>query len=93
MRSRYSAFALGLPDYLLATWHPATRPADLDLDPATTWTGLEILGTEAGKAWDQAGTVTFVASFSSPDGDGTMRERSRFTLEGGRWYYVDGAQF
>lgn len=93
MRSRYSAFALGLPDYLLATWHPATRPADLDLDQATTWTGLEILGTEAGKAWDQAGTVTFVASFSSPDGDGTMRERSGFTLEGGRWYYVDGAQF
>ena len=27
MRSRYSAFVLGLTDYLLATWHPSTRPA------------------------------------------------------------------
>ena len=24
MRSRYSAFALGLVDYLTATWHPST---------------------------------------------------------------------
>jgi len=27
MRSRYSAYGLGLIDYLLATWHPSTRPA------------------------------------------------------------------
>ena len=26
MRSRYSAFVLARPDYLLATWHPSTRP-------------------------------------------------------------------
>jgi uncharacterized protein YchJ len=26
MRSRYSAFAVGDPAYLLATWHPTTRP-------------------------------------------------------------------
>ena len=33
MRSRYSAFAVGDADYLLATWHPTTRPAELALDP------------------------------------------------------------
>ena len=27
MRSRYSAFVLLRPDYLLATWHPRHRPA------------------------------------------------------------------
>ena len=26
MRSRYSAFVLDRLDYLLATWHPDTRP-------------------------------------------------------------------
>lgn len=31
MRSRYSAFALGLEAYLLATWHASTRPSVLDL--------------------------------------------------------------
>src|SRR3712207_8451687 len=33
MRSRDSAFAVGDPAYLLATWHPSTRPPSLDLDP------------------------------------------------------------
>jgi SEC-C motif-containing protein len=34
MRTRYSAFAVREAGYLLATWHPATRPASVDLDPA-----------------------------------------------------------
>jgi SEC-C motif domain protein len=42
MRSRYSAYVLQLGDYLRATWHPATRPAVIDFDPATRWLGLEI---------------------------------------------------
>ena len=32
MRSRYSAFALGLGDYLWRTWHPRTRPERVSLD-------------------------------------------------------------
>jgi SEC-C motif-containing protein len=31
MRSRYSAYVLKREDYLLATWHPSTRPANLKL--------------------------------------------------------------
>ena len=43
MRSRYSAFVLGLNDYLLATWHPSTRPASLDADPpGLRWLGLTV---------------------------------------------------
>ncbi len=33
MRSRYTAYVLWHPGYLLATWHSATRPALLVLDP------------------------------------------------------------
>ncbi|HHT12029.1 MAG TPA: hypothetical protein GX013_02525 [Propionibacterium sp.] len=44
----------------------------------------------AGKAWDDAGVVQFAAAWRSPDGDGTLRERSRFTMIDGRWYYLDG---
>mgnify|MGYP006213875899 CR=1 FL=1 len=36
MRSRYSAHVLGLESYLQDTWHPRTRPADLDFDPAVS---------------------------------------------------------
>jgi len=35
MRSRYSAYVLKLEAYLLATWHPGTRPAALDLAQTT----------------------------------------------------------
>lgn len=90
MRSRYSAFALGLEDYLLDTWHPTTRPATVDLDPDTVWTGLRIDARTDGKAWDQEGTVGFTASFTSPDGKGELREVSRFLFDDGRWYYLDG---
>ena len=31
MRSRYCAYVRGNADYLLATWHPTTRPAQLTL--------------------------------------------------------------
>ncbi len=31
MRSRFSAYVLGLEDYLLATWHTSTRPVDFIL--------------------------------------------------------------
>ena len=54
MRSRYSAFALGLPAYLLATWHPTTRPARLVLDPEQEWLGLTVLAATGGSYADIA---------------------------------------
>ncbi|WP_459741119.1 YchJ family protein, partial [Pseudomonas aeruginosa] len=56
MRSRFSAFALGLAPYLLATWHPSTRPESLDLDDVT-WRRLQIVETVAGGAGDTEGIV------------------------------------
>ncbi|NEC30197.1 hypothetical protein G3I20_27295 [Streptomyces sp. SID8111] len=86
MRSRYSAFVVRDAGYLLRTWHPRTRPARLDLDPAMRWRGLEILDTTDGSAFHQTGTVTFRASYRG----GSLRERSRFERAGGAWVYVDG---
>ncbi|MCL7428771.1 YchJ family metal-binding protein [Streptomyces sp. YS415] len=86
MRSRYCAFVRGNAPYLLRTWHPRTRPARLDLDPAMKWTGLEILAATEGSAFHATGTVTFRASFRG----GSLHERSRFERVDGAWVYVDG---
>ena len=83
MRSRYAAHAVGDLDHLFRTWHPRTRPADLALDPATTWTGLEVLDATGDE-------VEFVASWVHDGRVGRLRERSRFEQRAGRWVYVDG---
>ena len=77
MRSRYSAYVLGLDDYVFRTWHPRTRPDDVTSTVA--WTGLTIVEASGDE-------VEFVARY---DG-GEMRERSRFELRRGRWVYVSG---
>src|SRR5512139_1238531 len=60
MRSRYSAYVLGLTDYLLATWHPSTRPAALEpWDASLKWLGLEI--RSHAEADENHGTVEFIA--------------------------------
>src|SRR4051812_45607981 len=90
MRSRYSAFALGLAPYLLASWHSSTRPADLDLDAGTSWRRLQIVDTVAGGGDDADGVVEFRAAYRTSDGAGLLHERSRFVREGGRWRYLAG---
>jgi len=90
MRSRYSAFARGLASYLVATWHPSTRPRALDLDGDTVWRRLQIVDTVAGGADDDVGVVEFRASYRGPDGAGLLHERSRFARVDGRWAYLDG---
>ena len=91
MRSRYSAFVLGLSDYLLQTWHPTTRLAALDLSLDTTeWLGLEILRCQAGRPKDQHGKVTFKAYYRLAQGVGCLHEISRFCFQEGLWFYVDG---
>lgn len=93
MRSRYSAFALGLDGYLLASWHPLTRPASLELDADLTWRRLQIVDTVAGGVDDDTGIVEFRAAFRGPDGAGMLHERSRFARDGGQWRYLDGEIF
>jgi SEC-C motif-containing protein len=89
MRSRYSAFVLERADYLLATWHPSTRPAELSLEAGVKWLGLDVKQHQVIDA-DHA-EVEFVARQRERTGRALrLHERSRFVREGGRWYYVDG---
>jgi SEC-C motif-containing protein len=90
MRSRYSAFAVGDPAYLLATWHPTTRPALLELDPGLEWRRLRILGATAGGPHDAEGTVEFVAHYWDAAGRGyeKQHEDSAFVRRAGQWFYV-----
>jgi SEC-C motif-containing protein len=90
MRSRYCGFVLCNEAYLLATWHPDTRPSRVRLDDGQRWLGLSIHSTEAGGPDDDTGTVEFVARFKV-DGKGhRLHEVSRFEKIDGRWYYLDG---
>jgi SEC-C motif-containing protein len=101
MRSRYSAFVLGLNDYLLATWHSSTRPATLGPnEPGLRWLGLQVK-----RAWPalpadaphgaqpsaaQEAFVEFVVRSKLGGRAHRLHEISRFVREGGRWFYVDG---
>ena len=92
MRSRYSAYALGLGRYLRDSWHASTRPADFDLgasDPPATWLGLSV------KCHQQTGVdtaeVEFIARYRIGGGSAVrLHERSRFQRDHGHWFYLDG---
>jgi SEC-C motif domain protein len=89
MRSRYSAFVLGLHDYLLATWHANTRPASLAPDPSgIKWLGLEVRSHMLQDS--NHATVEFVARTRLAGRATRLHETSRFVREDGRWFYVDG---
>jgi SEC-C motif-containing protein len=90
MRSRYTAFALGDAAHLLATWHPRTRPAELEIDPGVRWTGLDVLAATGGSPLESEGTVEFRAHHVVAGRVGAQHERSRFLREHGRWFYLDG---
>lgn len=88
MRSRYSAYVLQLANYLQATWHVSTRPAEMTFDDEQTkWLGLDL------RAHAQHGddaTVEFIARYKINGRAQRLHEISRFVREDGRWYYLDG---
>jgi SEC-C motif domain protein len=99
MRSRYSAYKLGLVDHLLRTTDPTGPHFEADtvrwraeveaFCEAASFDGLEVL--EAGAQGDQ-GMVDFRAQISSPEGATVMAERSLFRRVDGRWLYHSGVR-
>jgi SEC-C motif-containing protein len=88
MRSRYTAYVLKLDGYLLATWHPSTRPRELGFGSAPRrWLGLKVLRRET--AGNGAAIVEFIARYKAGGRAHEFREASRFIREDGRWLYVD----
>jgi len=93
MRSRYTAYTRMDDDYLLATWHPDTRPDTThpsDDGDGSVWTGLSILRTEAGQTGDNTGIVEFIARCDVNGVPSQLHEISEFSHDGERWFYVDG---
>ena len=95
MRSRFSAYALGKVDYLIATRPEAKRPEEnrdelLQYCKSVSCVGLKIVGKEKGGKADDTGLVTFHASLQA-NGRRTLHiETSTFAREDGKWVYVDG---
>ncbi len=90
MRSRYSANVVNNTAYLLASWHPSTRPRSLDGEQRPDWCGLTVLAVEGGAEDETEGMVEFRATFRVGGREQVLHERSRFVREKGRWLYVDG---
>ncbi|MFO1278889.1 MAG: YchJ family metal-binding protein [Burkholderiaceae bacterium] len=92
MRSRYCAFVRQRADYLLATWHPAHRPATLDFEPGAKWLGLAVRSHRL--TGPDTAEVEFVARHRVGGRAVRLHERSRFVREPvqglARWLYLDG---
>lgn len=90
MRSRYTAYTLGDERYLLASWHPSTRPPSLGpgAQPAPKWIGLQI--RQHVQTGADTAVVEFVARYRIGGRAHRLHETSRFTRTEGRWMYVDG---
>lgn len=87
MRARYAAYVLGDDAYLLATWHPDTRPATIGHGPQ--WLDLTIADVDGGAMFDDEGQVRFAARHAVGDEVRVLMERSRFARVAGQWMYVD----
>lgn len=94
MRSRYSAYVLGLVDYLLATTLPAQQ-ADLDCAAirtwslSSTWLGLKVESAELLGGQPEHAFVIFTARWHDDDGEHSHRERSAFVQLHARWFFID----
>lgn len=91
MRSRYTAYVLGLEAYLLKTWHPDTRPAALNLgdDRQTKWLGLQVKRVE--NISENSAMVEFVAHYKINGKAERLHEISQFVRIDGCWYYLVGS--
>ncbi len=93
MRARYSAFATGAIDFIVASTHSRTRK-EIDLafirewSETSTWRGLEILETK--QVNDNKAFVSFEARFTQGEEDHRHREKSLFERENGEWRFVTG---
>jgi len=94
MRSRYSAFVLGLGEYLAATDSSGTTQDVQGLkaySKRVRWLGLEVLESEENP--ETGGSVRFVASLLINGSVYRQGELSRFEKRDGKWFYAAGTPF
>lgn len=88
MRSRYSAYVRGDGRYLvISTLKENQHEEDAELieefSSSSEWLGLDVLNV-------QESIVEFKAYYKEGDSIKVLHERSNFTIEDGKWVYVDG---
>ena len=93
MRSRYTAFTLGMGDYLNRSHHINTRNESEKTSieewaKSVKWIRLEIISSTMGGENDQKGTVEFKAHFKQGLFKKLIHENSTFIKEEGKWYYL-----
>ncbi|HYQ39621.1 MAG TPA: YchJ family protein [Pseudomonas sp.] len=94
MRSRYSAYVLGLIDYLVATTLPAQqagleREAMAAWSAQSRWLGLSVEEHRPLGGTPERAQVSFTARWQDAGGEHAHRECSDFVRLGGRWYFID----
>ncbi|MCP5509002.1 MAG: SEC-C domain-containing protein [Chlamydiales bacterium] len=90
MRSRYSAYALGLVDYIIHTTHSAKKPDRKEIEAfcnVTRFADLEILDVDEKE--DEA-SIKFKATLLQGKHDVSFVEKSAFIKENNHWFYVSG---
>ncbi len=97
MRSRYAAYALCMPDYIIHTTHPESPEFRSDrvqwsktisaFCANTEFKDLKILHSEDGESF---ATVTFYAHLIQNHKDASFTEKSYFEKVKGRWLYRRG---
>lgn len=95
MRSRYSAHAKKVFDYIFETTLPANRQEDERKGTAAwsrklDWQRLEIRSVDAGGPDDEKGSVEFVARYRKNSKAFEHHEIAEFVREDGCWYFKDG---
>lgn len=97
MRSRYSAYALNLPDYIVSTTHPASPQYSENffgwkrsITQFSNSTQFQKLHVRDFKERGKLATVTFTAEILQGGQDATFTERSYFEKKGSRWLYLGG---
>jgi SEC-C motif-containing protein len=94
MRSRYSAYVLGLIDYLISSTLPVQQ-AQLDRAAISAWSsqsqwlGLEVQSSQLLAGQPPHAFVTFIARWQDEGGKQAQRERSAFVQVEQRWYFID----
>lgn len=92
MRARFSAYTLGLIDFIVATYHPSCHAQNqiegIEDGCKLTWTKLVV--KHSVNSSDQEGFVHFKAYYIENGQSGYLEEKSRFIKENNRWFYIDG---
>lgn len=97
LRSRYSAYALALADYIVDTTDPTGpvyepniehwKSSIIEFSKSVLFQGVEVLSENSDQ---EKGEITFIAHLTQQGRNVSFRETSQFTKHKGKWVYRQG---